>query len=305
MASVKQWWRAVRPWAFTVSVIPPILGGIIAAIENPGMQFNWLHFLLTLVGCMSAHAGANMLSDYYDFKVRVDREGTFGGSGVLVDKIFQPREIFLASMLAYLLAGGIGLYIILATPNGLFLLWLILIGGILGIFYTAKPFAFKYHALGDIGVFVSFGSAMTLGSYYVQAQHFSWAPVLYALPVAMLVDAILHSNNLRDIQNDSAVGITTVAIALGEKGAKNMYYTLVLGAYASTVILVALANLPLLSLITLLSLPLALKLVKLVREKEQIPEKQFIMIDAATAQLHSAFSMLLIVSLLIQYFAFA
>ena len=305
MASVKQWWRAVRPWAFTVSVIPPILGGIIAAIENPGMQFNWLHFLLTLVGCMSAHAGANMLSDYYDFKVRVDREGTFGGSGVLVDKIFQPREIFLASMLAYLLAGGIGLYIILATPNGLFLLWLILIGGILGIFYTAKPFAFKYHALGDIGVFVSFGSAMTLGSYYVQAQHFSWAPVLYALPVAMLVDAILHSNNLRDIQNDSAVGITTVAIALGEKGAKNMYYTLVLGAYATTVILVALANLPLLSLITLLSLPLALKLVKLVREKEQIPEKQFIMIDAATAQLHSAFSMLLIVSLLIQYLAFA
>ena len=305
MASVKQWWRAVRPWAFTVSVIPPILGGIIAAIENPGMQFNWLHFLLTLVGCMSAHAAANMLSDYYDFKVRVDREGTFGGSGVLVDKIFQPREIFLASMLAYLLAGGIGLYIILATPNGLFLLWLILIGGILGIFYTAKPFAFKYHALGDIGVFVSFGSAMTLGSYYVQAQHFSWAPVLYALPVAMLVDAILHSNNLRDIQNDSAVGITTVAIALGEKAAKNMYYTLVLGAYASTVILVALANLPLLSLITLLSLPLALKLVKLVREKEQIPEKQFIMIDAATAQLHSAFSMLLIVSLLIQYFAFA
>ncbi len=305
MASVSQWWRAFRPWSFTVSVIPPILGGIIAAIENPGLNFGWLHFLLTLVGCVSAHAGANMLSDYYDFKVRVDREGTFGGSGVLVEKVFQPREILLASMTAYALAAIIGMYLILATPNGLFLLWLMLIGSILGIFYTAKPFAFKYHALGDIGVFLSFGSAMTLGSYYVQAQHFSWAPVLYAIPVAFLVDAILHSNNLRDIQNDSAVGITTVAIALGEKAAKTMYYALVLGAYATTVLLVALAGLPLLSLITLISLPLALKLVKLVREKDKVPEKQFIMIDAATAQLHSAFSVLLIVSLLIQYFAFA
>jgi 1,4-dihydroxy-2-naphthoate octaprenyltransferase len=305
MSRFSVWWQAARPWSFTVSVIPPILGGIIAALENPGLQFKWFHFVLTLIGCVSSHAGANMLSDYYDFKVRVDREGTYGGSGVLVGNVLTPAKVFWGSMTAYFIAGAIGVYLILATPKGLFLLWLILIGGILGVFYTARPFAFKYHALGDLGVFVSFGSAMTLGAYFVQAHHFSWAPVLYALPVALLVDAILHSNNLRDIENDSAVGIKTVAIAIGEQGAKRMYYALVLGAYVVTIALVGLAGMPLLSLITLLSFPLALKLVKIVSQKDKVPEKQFIMIDAATAQLHSAFGLLLIVSLLIHYLAFA
>jgi len=299
MSSIALWWRAVRPFSFTVSLVPPILGAVLAVLENPGLKINWFRLILTMIGCITAHAGANLLSDYYDYEARVDREGTFGSSGLLVEKIMQPKQIFWGGLMGILIALGIGLYLVFVTPNGLFLLGLIFIGGILGVFYTAHPIAFKYRALGDIAVFISFGSAMVLGAYYVQAHAFSWAPVLYALPIALLVDAILHSNNLRDIANDEAVHIKTIPILVGEKVSKWIYYALIFGAYVLILILIVWAGLPSLSLLTLLSLPLAIKLVKMVRDKEKMPEKEFAMIDAATAQFHLTFGMLMILSLII------
>jgi len=302
MTQVSLWWRAVRPFSFTVSLIPPIFGATIAVLENPGLKLHWFRLLLTIIGCMTAHAGANLLSDYFDYKTRVDREGTFGSSGILVEKIMRPDQILRGASVAFLIALTIGIYLVFVTPNGTFLLWLILIGGVLGIFYTAEPLAFKYRAMGDMAVFISFGSAMVLGAYYVQAHHFSWGPVLYALPIALLVDAILHGNNMRDIQNDREVDIKTIPILIGENFSKDMYYGLIFGAYVLTLILIVWAGLSAISLLTFLSFPLAVKLAKMVRDKEKIPSKQFAMIDAATAQLHLTFGILMIISLLIQYF---
>jgi len=299
MSRIGLWWRAVRPFAFPVSIVPPVLGGIVAVVENPNLPFSALRFVLAGIGCMVAHSGANLLSDYYDYKARVDREGTFGSSGLLVEEIMKPEQIRRGAWIALFIAGGIGAYFVVLTPNGLFLLWLILIGGIFGVFYTAGPVEFKYRAFGDVAVFVSFGPAMVLGAYYVQAHHFSWGPVLYALPVGLLVDAILHSNNLRDIQNDKVVHIKTVPILIGERRAKIMYYGLVFGAYIVTVLLVVLAQFPLFTLLTLLSLPLAIKVVSMVRHKDALPADKFAMIDAATAQLHLIFGILMIVGLFV------
>jgi 1,4-dihydroxy-2-naphthoate octaprenyltransferase len=83
-----------------------------------------------------------------------------------------------------------------------------------------------------------------------------------------------------------------------------MYHGLVLGAYAVTLVLIFLAGLPWISIITFLSFPLALKLVIMVHNKERIPLEQFAMVDAATAQLHSAYGVLLIVALAVYYLAF-
>ena len=302
MSKVSIWWQAARPFSFTVSVLPPILGGIIAKMENPGMKLDWLFFALALIGCIIAHAGANMIGDYFDFKKKVDREGTFGSSGVLISNLIEPKKVFIGSMVAYVIASGIGIYLAASIPNGLYLILIIIAGAVLGLFYAAEPFSFKYHALGDLAVFISFGPAMTLGAYFVQAHHFSWTPVLYAIPVAFLVDAVLHSNNLRDIKNDSVVNIKTLAIIIGEKNSKLMYYGLVLSAYISVIVLIIANGLPAVSLITLLSLPLALKLIRIVKQKNKVPEQQFVMIDAATAQLHSVFSVLFVISLLVQYY---
>ncbi len=305
MTKTAIWWQGARPFSLTVSIIPPVLGGILAAIDQPSLKFNWFYFILALLGCVIAHIGSNLISDYYDYRKRVDREGTFGSSGVLVEKLLTPKQVLRGAWIAFGISGLIGLYFLLTIPNSMTLLWIIAIGAIFAVFYTAGPIQFKYHALGDIAVFVSFGSAMTLGAYFVQTSQLSWSPVLYALPLALLVDAVLHSNNLRDIENDKKVKITTLAMAIGESGSKKMYYFLVFGAYILTVLLVLLAGMPAVTLVTILSLPLAIKVAKIVHNKDKIDPKQFVMIDAATAQLHSAYGVLFIVALLVQHFIVA
>jgi 1,4-dihydroxy-2-naphthoate octaprenyltransferase len=213
-----------------------------------------------------------------------------------------PGQIFMGGWVAMAVAAVTGAYLVYVTPGGTFLIWLIVIGGGFGVFYTAKPVEFKYKALGDVAVFVSFGPAMVLGAYFVQAHRFSWLPVLYAIPVGLLVDAILHSNNLRDIANDKVAKITTMPILIGERRAKAMYYGLVFGAYATTLLLVAFAQLTVFSLIVFFSFPVAARITNMVRHKSDIPIAQFAMIDAATAQLHLIFGLLTVIALVLQYF---
>ena len=302
MTQIRVWWQACRPFSLTVSILPPMLGAITAKIENPGMALNWLFFVLTFIGCVFSHAAANMLSDYFDFNKRVDRNGTYGSSGVLTGRLMPPRQLLIGAIVTYVIAAVIAVYFIIVIPHREVLVGLIALGALLGIFYTANPFSFKYNALGDLAIFISFGPAMTLGAYFVQTQHFSWVPVLYAIPVGFLVDAVLHGNNMRDVMNDKVVNIKTLAMVLGDKNARGMYYGLIFGAYIAIVALIAFDGVPVISLITFLSLPLAFKLAKTVKHRITVPEKDFVMIDAATAQLHSAFGFLFLVSLLLQHF---
>jgi 1,4-dihydroxy-2-naphthoate octaprenyltransferase len=302
MSQIAMWWRAVRPFAFTVSLIPPIMGGLIALIEYPGLKFSLFHFILAGFGCMTAHAGANLVSDYYDFRTRVDREGTFGSSGILVAGIMSPEQVLQGGCITLGIAAIIGAYLVFFTPSGTFLIWLIALGGVLGIFYTAKPFEFKYHALGDLAVFIAFGPAMVLGAFFVQAHHFSWKPVLYSIPVGMLVDAVLHSNNLRDIASDRVVKIKTIPILIGERWSKLMYQALVFGAYLITLLLVLASCLTAFALLVFLSLPLAVKVANMVRHKESVPTERFAFIDAATAQVHLAFGLLMVIGLALRLF---
>ena len=301
MGYVSGLWKAARPFSLTVSFFPPILGSLIAVIEHDNLTFNWLNFILVIMGCLIVHAGVNMFSDYFDFKRHVDRPETYGGSRVLLDKDLSPKQLIKLAVLFFSIAMSIGLYFILTLQNGLVLLWPISIGAVLGLFYTFGPISLKYHAFGDLGVFIAFGSAMTAGAYFVQTNTFSWGSVFYAIPMALLVDAILHSNNLRDIEYDKVAHIKTLAMILGSKAAKKFYYILIFGAYVSTVLLVFFTALPSITLVVLLSLPIAWKRVRMVHNKDEFTIQQFAAVDAMTAQLHMAFSLLFIGSLFIHH----
>ncbi len=299
MATIKTYFLATRPWSYTVSVLPPFFGLLTALSTVPGLVVNWFHFALTVLGCVIVHSGTNTLSDYFDYKRQVDREGTYGSSGMLVSKKMTPVEMLRWALILFAVAGLIGLYLVLHAPHPAPLLWLIAVGFVLGFFYTMAPFNFKYHALGDIGVFLSFGLLIPLGAYAVQTGYTAWLPVLYGLPAALLVDAILHSNNLRDIPFDSVVHIKTVPILIGEHAAQWMYYLLVLGSFLTVAVLILFAGLTPWALLTFLSLPVALRNIRQVHAKPTMPIEQFAGIDAATAQHHMMFSLLFIAALTI------
>ena len=288
------WFRAVRPFAYTASVIPVALGGLWAFYDGP---INWVNFVLAILAGVLFHTGTNLINDYFDFKKGVDREGTFGSSGILVAGLMQPRQILRGGIVAFVAGILLGFYLV--SQAGWPILALGVIGFLGGFFYTAAPFSYKYHAVGELGVFIMMGMLMVLGGYLVQNRPFDWNIVLFSLPISLLVSAILQANDIRDIADDRSAGIKTMAMLLGRKPASLVYDFMVLAAFGLVILMVATSVVSPWALAVLITLPQGLKNIKVFHQAHGERPASLAMMDVATAQLHLSFGVLLCLSLVL------
>ena len=257
MPLLKKWWGAVRPWSYTAAIIPVLLGGAIAAQQG---GLNWLWLVLALIGSIAIQGGTNLMNDYYDYKKGTDTPAVKGTGGALLRGEMTPQQIFWAGILAFAVGSAIGLYFV--SETGPFIFWLGLCSVAVGYFYTAGPFALAYVGLGEVAVFIFMGPVMVLGSYYLQQPVVSWPAIWASLPVAFVVAAILHANNLRDIDTDIINNKRTLATMLGRAGARVEFYVLVGGAFVSVLVLIALGLAPWPTLVCFAMAPLAWRLMR-------------------------------------------
>jgi len=292
----KIWFRATRPFSFTASVIPCVVGAMTALLVE-GRNPLWHLFPFILVSSVLLHAATNLVSDYYDFIKGVDTKDSFGGSGVLTEGLLQPKQVFKMGILFFALAFLIGLPIIIA--RGELILVLGIVGILGGFFYTGWPIGYKYVALGNIFVFLLMGPLMVVGTFYALTGFYS-ADVLYiSLPIGCLVAGILQANNLRDIIHDQKANIKTLASVAGGDFAKAEYLFLIITAYVIVIVLVALGILTPWSLLVLLSLPPAIKNMNRIKGVHLENTSKIAMLDVQTAQLHMKFGLLLSASILL------
>ena len=240
-----------------------------------------------------------MANDYYDHVKGIDKPGSPGPSGVIQRGLLTPAAVLRGAAVCFGLGIVIGL--VLVVLSGPEILWIGLVSVPLAFFYTGKPFHLGYRGLGEVIVLIFMGPVMVLGSYFVQVRRFELTPLLLSLPVAFLVAAILHANNLRDIDNDRASGKQTLATLLGRERAAWEYYGLVFGSYA---VVLAMALLRLASpaiLLTLLTLPTAVSLARIVATSVEV--RALNMVLRKTAGLHLRFGALLIAGVLLPLLA--
>jgi len=303
---LKKWWISARPWSFPASTMPVIFGTVLAYVYG-GYGINYLHFILAFFGMVILHSGANILSDIFDYQKGLDKIPS-PVSGGIIRGFVTIREAWIASVSLLMIGTAIGLY--LAYVSGPWLLVIGFAGLFVGTFYTTDtPVAMKYHGLGDLAVFLNFGILGSLGAYYVQSSSLSWIPVIWAVPMSMLVIAILHANNWRDIQSDKAGKIFTIAAILGDKSSLRYYGLLIYGPFVLVLLLILLPFLffpemtamPFTFLITIGALPLAIKLwKKAINRKHPSQPLDFIALDGATAQLNLLFGSLCTLALILQ-----
>jgi 1,4-dihydroxy-2-naphthoate polyprenyltransferase len=287
--------QTVKPQSLLISVISGSIGTALAGLHGP---VHWGHFVLTILGITLLHAGANVINDYFDYRNKVDtREvpGSYATEGrVLIQKQLQPHQVLLIGLTLSGLSLPIGIYLTLVKGPSIFLLGFL--GFMTSLCYTARPMALKYIALGEVAVFLMFGPLIVMGAYYVQRGEFSAQALWVSLPPGILVALILLANNIRDIQFDGQVKIRTIATVLGRPLSVKLYEVLLALVYGVTALLVILGQLSGWALLTLLSLPLALKLIKMLGR--DIPKDA----DARTAQLDTAFGILLILAISLESF---
>jgi 1,4-dihydroxy-2-naphthoate octaprenyltransferase len=244
---------------------------------------------LTLLAALLLQAGTNMVNDYYDHRNGVDSSASLSPSGVIQQGMLSPRAILIGGLSCFVIGSGLG--VLLALRGGPLIWGLGVLGVLIGILYTAGPYPLAYKGFGEIVVFIAMGPAMVLGTYVVQTQTADLVPLLAGAPIGLLVAAILHANNLRDIDTDRANGKLTLAARFGRTFARREYAFLVYGAYVALFALVlfdvrlALGGLP-----VLLTLPSAHRLVQHAFATEQTAALNRVL--RGTATLHGRFGLL-------------
>lgn len=289
------YFKAVRAFSFPASLIPCLLGAMLAL--HYGTEISWWMMPFIAISLLFLHAGSNVISDVDDYRKGVDAKGTLGGSRVLPENLLSSKDMFRFGIILFALAVVFGLPIIL--DRGLMILWLGLAGIAGGFFYTGRPVGYKYVALGDIFIFLLYGPAIVTGTFYALTGMFYTEVLLISIPLGLLVTGILQANNLRDIINDRKANIKTLATVFGEKFAKGEYVFLITGAYLTVIVLVVLNVLSVWGLLVFLSLPAAMKNMNMLKGVKIEDTGKIAMLDAMTAQLTLMFGVLLSISIII------
>ena len=285
-------WEVVRPFSFTASLLPVSVGGAIALSQG---RMHWALFLAALLGALGLHIGTNVINEIYDVRHGIDAITSPRMSMAILKGRISERDAFVVAWSGFILALLMGIFLLLQRGWPIVLLGLI--GFIGGYFYTAPPFQYKYRALGLPLVFVLMGPLMVIGSYYAVTGGFDPSLIVVSIPVGLLVTAILHGNEWRDVAEDTRHGFTTFSAQVGRDAAHWVYVMLILGAYVAVGLAVMVGALPKLALLTLFSLPLVAWILRDAERGAEGHLRAIAMIDLMTARLHGAFGVLLLVGL--------
>ena len=287
-------WEVLRPFAYTASVIPVLAGAALAAVDG---LFDWAPFVATLLGAVLIHSGTNIVNEIYDVRQGIDTIASPRASHAIVKGRLTERGAFAIAFGAFGLAILVGLYLVALRGPAIVVLGLIGLAG--GYFYTAPPFQYKFHALGVPLVFVLMGPLMVVGSYFAISGEWSVTALIVSIPVGCLVAAILHGNEWRDIGEDTRAGIVTLSSRIGREWAHYSYVGLVLAAYISLGLAVAVRLIPPTTMIAIASLPYLVRVIRAAELGASGQARAIALIDLRTAQLHLAFGGMLVAGILL------
>lgn len=293
---LKGYFFATRPWSFSCSAQPAFLGSLLAyhlLQDAPGFSFNWLTLALTVVGMVVAQAACNLVNDYFDHRWYCDLPGNSGARNPFLDPSLTRRGLL--GLLGGLLVVDLAIAAYFLVAVGGWALWfLILLGGFMVVFYTAPPISLKYHALGDLFIILTNGLAGTFGAFFVQAAGISFTArqaltvLLFSLPVAFMGDVILNANNTRDVPDDRKVKAISFAGLVGEGAGVALEHFLVIGSFLVAVVLTPIFLTPL-TLVTLLTVPMAHRLLHKLRNRSAIDPAAYDRVDLDGAALNLVF----------------
>jgi 1,4-dihydroxy-2-naphthoate octaprenyltransferase len=282
---------AIRVPTLPAAVVPVLVGAATAAAVG---SFRLLPFLGAFVAALLIQIGTNLANDYFDYQKGADTSARLGPTRVTQSGLITPSTVRLGMLISFGLAALIGVYLVVVGG------WPILAIGLLsiaaGILYTGGPWPFGYNGLGDLFVFVFFGLIAVAGTAYLHTGALLGAALINAVPVGMLVTAILVVNNLRDIETDRRANKRTLAVILGQRATRIEYALLVGGVYPLLLVSWLAGAASAWFWLPVLTLPLAVALIRLVWSSEGVA------LNAAlkgTARLHLFFGLLFTVGLLL------
>ncbi|XP_067423516.1 ubiA prenyltransferase domain-containing protein 1 [Emydura macquarii macquarii] len=278
---------ALRPWSFSASLTPVALGSALAYRSQGSLDPGLL--VGSAVAVLAVHGAGNLVNTYYDFSKGIDHKKS--DDRTLVDQILEPQDVVRFGVVLYTLGCICAACLYCLSTLKLEHLALIYFGGLSSSFLYTGGIGFKYVALGDLVILITFGPLAVMFAHAVQVGYLSVSPLLYAVPLALSTEAILHSNNTRDMESDQQAGIVTLAILIGPTLSYMLYNTLLFLPY---LIFCVLATRYTISMaLPLLTMPMAFSL------ERQFRSRSFSKIPQRTAQLNLLLGLFYVLGLML------
>lgn len=280
---------ALRPWSLSASLLPTLLGAALAYRLPGDSGFSWPALLLTLLTVVPVHGAGNVVNTYFDFVKGIDNRKS--DDRTLVDHILSIDEVVSLGAILYLAGCVCFVPLVILSPARMEHLALVYFGGLSSSFLYTGGIGLKYIALGDILVLVIFGPVSVVFAFLAQTGRVDWPIIYYAIPLALNTEAILHSNNTRDLETDCKAEIVTLAILIGRTASYLLYAFLLFTPYIMFV--VASVRCSLWFLLPMLTLPRAFEIERRFRSPETMRY-----VPRQTARLNFYFGMLYVISCL-------
>ena len=252
---ISVWLRVIRVRFLLASVIAVMTGLALNWSQNGSIEY--FDALLTFAGVMALHASVDLLNDYWDFKRGIDTKTTrtkmSGGTGVLPEGLLKPSSVYRAGVFFLVLGALIGSYFVITYG---ILIAIILGFAILSIYFYSTKIVDS--GLGEFFVAVK-GSMIVIGTFYIQSGEVNIESILAGIVIGTLSSLVLFIASFPDHDADKSKGRKTLVITVGKEKARKLFWIFPLFAYGVIVIGVVLNYLPVLTLISLVSLPLIIK----------------------------------------------
>jgi 1,4-dihydroxy-2-naphthoate octaprenyltransferase len=269
-----RYFAATRPAFLSASLMATLIGLSVAWHDR--LAFDIPLALVTLLFALMAHAGANVLNDYYDALNGTDEQNTerifpfTGGSRFIQNGVLTRIETrnFGFSLMAGVILAGLWL-MERSAPQ---LLYVGLAGLFIGWAYSAPPFRLNSRGVGELCIVAGF-LLIVVGADFVQRMHFSALPFVAGLSYAFLAANLLYINQFPDRTADIAAGKLHWVARMEVRQARWGYALIALLSYGWLALCVVTDELPALALIVFLALPLSFKAARLLFIHAEAPQQ--------------------------------
>ena len=220
-SSFKLWVAGARLRTLPLAIAPVLIGwGAAGSVQ----AFKLDLAILALAVALFLQIGVNYANDYSD-GIRGTDEFRVGPLRLTGSKSVRPELVKYAAFAFFGLAALAGLAIVLLTGYW----WFVAVGAaaiVAAWFYTGGKNPYGYAGLGELAVFVFFGLVASMGTAYIQIGTFDWNSLFGGVALGLFAAAVLMINNIRDIDQDVLAGKRTLAVKVGKRWAKIIFFAM-------------------------------------------------------------------------------
>lgn len=289
----KKYLMLTRPHTLTASFVPVFVGTASVLLFA---DIRWGMFFLMLIATVLIQSATNMFNEYYDFKRGLDSHESVGIAGAIVRNGMSPRLVLTIALIFYGIAAVIGIII---TINSSW--WILIVGAVsmaVGYLYTGGPVPISWTPFGEIFAGFFMGTVIIMITFFIHTGTLHVFPLLVSIPPAITIGLLNMANNIRDRKKDKTSGRKTYVILVGKPFAVMTAAALLLFSYVFLIYIAFFTPMgSVFLLIPLLSIPLALKTIMLMRKGNTPVE--LIPAMASMGKLNTIMGLLLTIGLII------